>query len=109
MAMWSLLGARKTTLLAWVSFGDGWVTDAVKQLKIDADVVQVPSGVPPHLTRVDHNTAAIFHLTGTPYGVGDSHGALLRDQRPGLLSADANPSVFALRTLFGMTRVDTCS
>src|SRR3546814_10651739 len=55
MAMWSLLGARKTTLLAWESFGEGWVTDAVKQLKIDADVVKAPYGELPDLTRVDQN------------------------------------------------------
>ena len=53
MALWSMLGARPVTLLAWESFGEGWVTDVVKQLKLDANVVKAPYGELPDLAAVD--------------------------------------------------------
>ena len=96
MAMWSLLGARKTTLLAWESFGEGWVTDAVKQLKIDADVVKAPYGELPDLTRVDQNTDVIFTWNGTTSGVRVPNGDWIRDDRQGLMFADATSAVFAM-------------
>ena len=96
MAMWSLLGARKTTLLAWESFGEGWVTDAVKQLKIDADVVKAPYGELPDLTRVDQNTDVIFTWNGTTSGVRAPNGDWIRDDRQGLMFADATSAVFAM-------------
>src|ERR1700712_1025262 len=52
MAMWSLLGERPVTMLAWESFGEGWVTDALKQLKINPEVITAPYGELPDLTRV---------------------------------------------------------
>src|SRR3712207_3428229 len=53
MALWSMLGARPVTMLAWESFGEGWVTDVVKQLKLDAAVVKAPYGALPDLAAVD--------------------------------------------------------
>ncbi len=56
MAMWSMLGARPATMLAWESFGEGWVTDVVKQLKLDAKIVKAPYGALPDLaaSRLEH-------------------------------------------------------
>src|SRR3546814_17521041 len=75
--------------LAWESFGEGWVTDAVKQLKIDADVVKAPYGELPDLTRVDQNTDVIFTWNGTTSGVRVPNGDWIRDDRQGLMFADA--------------------
>src|SRR5436309_7835347 len=69
MAMWSLLGARPATMLAWESFGEGWVTDVVKQLKIDAKVVKAPYGELPDLAAVDWSTDVVFTWNGTTSGV----------------------------------------
>ncbi len=96
MAMWSLLGARKTTLLAWESFGEGWVTDAVKQLKIDAEVVKAPYGELPDLTRVNQDNDVIFTWNGTTSGVRVPNGEWIREDRQGLTFADATSAVFAM-------------
>jgi phosphoserine aminotransferase len=96
MAMWSLLGARKTTLLAWESFGEGWVTDAVKQLKIDAEAVKAPYGELPDLTRVNQDNDVIFTWNGTTSGVRVPNGDWIRDDRQGLMFADATSAVFAM-------------
>lgn len=96
MAMWSLLGARKTTLLAWESFGEGWVTDAVKQLKIDADVIKAPYGELPDLTQVDQDNDVIFTWNGTTSGVRVPNGDWIRDDRQGLMFADSTSAVFAM-------------
>ena len=60
MAMWTMLGARPVTTLAWESFGEGWVTDAVKQLKIDPTVIRADYGQLPELGQVDWATDVIF-------------------------------------------------
>lgn len=96
MAMWSLLGARKTTLLAWESFGEGWVTDAVKQLKIDTEVVKAPYGELPDLNSVDQNNDIVFTWNGTTSGVRVPNGDWIRDDRQGLTFADATSAVFAM-------------
>ncbi len=95
MAMWSLLGARPATLLAWESFGEGWVTDAVKQLKIDADVVTAPYGELPDLTRIDQSRDVCFTWNGTTSGVRVPNGDWIRDDREGLNLVDATSAVFA--------------
>src|SRR5919202_3756848 len=71
MALWSLLGARPVDLLAWESFGEGWVTDVVKQLKLrDARVIKAPYGELPDLTQVDtKNRDVVFTWNGTTSGV----------------------------------------
>src|ERR671918_50411 len=71
MALWSMLGARAVDLLAWESFGEGWVTDAVKQLKLeDARVITAPYGELPDLSQVDTRTRdVVFTWNGTTSGV----------------------------------------
>ncbi|OYU13883.1 MAG: phosphoserine transaminase [Alphaproteobacteria bacterium PA4] len=95
MAMWSLLGARPATMIAWESFGEGWVTDAVKQLKIDADVVTAPYGELPDLTRIDQSRDICFTWNGTTSGVRVPNGDWIRDDREGLNLVDATSAVFA--------------
>src|SRR6476646_10957669 len=69
MALWSMLGARPVTVLAWESFGEGWVTDIVKQLKLDAQVVKAPYGELPDLAQVDPGDDIVFTWNGTTSGV----------------------------------------
>ncbi|WP_315762167.1 phosphoserine transaminase [Sphingomonas sp. Y38-1Y] len=96
MAMWSLLGARPVTLLAWESFGEGWVTDAVKQLKIEPTVMKAPYGEIVDLTTVDQSHDVIFTWNGTTSGVRVPSGEWIRDDREGLSFADATSAVFAM-------------
>ncbi len=70
MALWSLLGARPVDVLAWESFGEGWVTDIVKQLKLkDARVLKAPYGELPDLAQVDFDHDVVFTWNGTTSGV----------------------------------------
>ncbi len=95
MAMWSMLGARPTTLLAWESFGEGWVTDAVKQLKLDPAVIKAPYGELPDLSAVDQASDVIFTWNGTTSGVRVPNGDWIADDRAGLTFADATSACFA--------------
>ncbi len=95
MAMWSMLGARPVTMLAWESFGEGWVTDAVKQLKLDAKVVKAPYGALPDLAAVDPASDVIFTWNGTTSGVRVPNGDWIADDRAGLTFADATSACFA--------------
>ncbi|MEZ0496160.1 phosphoserine transaminase [Sphingomonas sp. IW22] len=96
MAMWSMLGARPVTLLAWESFGEGWVTDAVKQLKIDPKVIKAPYGELPDLTQVRSDHDVVFTWNGTTSGVRVPNGDWISDTREGLTFADATSAVFAM-------------
>ncbi|HEY5721213.1 MAG TPA: phosphoserine transaminase [Allosphingosinicella sp.] len=96
MAMWSLLGARPVTVLAWESFGEGWVTDAVKQLKLDANVVKAPYGALPDLGAVDQSNDVIFTWNGTTSGVRVPDGDWIADDREGLIIADSTSAAFAV-------------
>ncbi len=96
MAMWTMLGQRKVTMLAWESFGEGWVTDAVKQLKLDAEVIKAPYGELPDLSRVHQDNDVVFTWNGTTSGVRVPGGAWIRDDRGGLMFADATSAVFAM-------------
>ncbi|WP_010126825.1 phosphoserine transaminase [Sphingomonas sp. KC8] len=96
MALWSLLGARKATMVAWESFGEGWVTDVVKQLKIDAEVVKAPYGELPDLAALDQSTDIVFTWNGTTSGVRVPNGDWIRDDREGLTIADATSACFAM-------------
>ena len=69
MAMWSMLGARPVTCLAWESFGEGWVTDAVKQLKLEPTVIRADYGELPDLSQVDWSHDVLFTWNGTTSGV----------------------------------------
>ncbi len=95
MAMWTLLGARPVTMMAWESFGEGWVTDAIKQLKLDAEVVTAPYGELPDLTRVNQSHDVCFTWNGTTSGVRVPNGEWIRDDREGLTLVDATSAVFA--------------
>ena len=95
MAMWTMLGARPTTLLAWESFGEGWVTDAVKQLKIEATVIKAPYGELPDLSSVDPASDVVFTWNGTTSGARVPNGDWISDTREGLTIADATSACFA--------------
>ena len=95
MALWSMLGARKATMVAWESFGEGWVTDVVKQLKLDATVVKAPYGELPDLGKIDQSTDVVFTWNGTTSGVRVPNGDWIRDDREGLMIADATSACFA--------------
>ena len=95
MAMWSMLGARPVTMLAWESFGEGWVTDVVKQLKLDATVMKAPYGSLPDLEAVDFATDVVFTWNGTTSGVRVPNGDWISDAREGLTICDATSGAFA--------------
>ncbi len=95
MAMWTMLGARPVTTLAWESFGAGWVTDAVKQLKIDPTVMEAPYGALPDLGAVDWSHDVVFTWNGTTSGVRVPNGDWIASDRDGLAIADATSAVFA--------------
>ncbi len=97
MALWSLLGARGVDLLAWESFGKGWVTDVVKQLKIeDVRVLEADYGDIPDLTRVDFNRDVVFCWNGTTSGVRVPNADWIADERAGLTICDGTSAVFAM-------------
>ncbi|WP_375289408.1 phosphoserine transaminase [Qipengyuania sp.] len=95
MAMWTMLGARGVTTLAWESFGEGWVTDALKQLKIDPTVIRADYGELPDLSQVDWSTDVVFTWNGTTSGVKVPDGEWIAADRKGLAIADATSAVFA--------------
>ncbi len=95
MAMWSLLGARKATMVAWESFGAGWVTDAVKQLKIDAEVKTADYGEIVDMGSIDYDTDVVFTWNGTTSGVRMPGGDAIPADREGLTICDATSAAFA--------------
>ncbi|MEA3002750.1 MAG: phosphoserine aminotransferase [Sphingomonadales bacterium] len=95
MALWSMLGARPVTLLAWESFGEGWVTDVVKQLKLDATVLKAAYGELPDLSQVDPAQDVIFTWNGTTSGVRVPNGDWIAGDRQGLTFVDATSGAFA--------------
>ena len=95
MAMWTMLGARGVTTLAWESFGEGWVTDAVKQLKLDPAVIRADYGDIPDLSQIDWSTDVLFTWNGTTSGVRVPNADFIPADREGLSFADATSAVFA--------------
>jgi phosphoserine aminotransferase len=95
MAMWTMLGARGVTTLAWESFGEGWVTDAVKQLQLDPTVIRADYGTLPDLAAVDWSTDVLFTWNGTTSGVRVPDAGWIPAGREGLSFADATSAVFA--------------
>ncbi|MCA1336197.1 phosphoserine transaminase [Pseudooceanicola marinus] len=95
MAMWSLLGERKATMVAWESFGSGWVTDVVKQLKIDAEVKTADYGQIVDFAEVDFDTDVVFTWNGTTSGVRVPNGDKIPADRAGLTICDATSAAFA--------------
>src|SRR5689334_20541174 len=97
MALWSLLGARPVDMLAWESFGEGWVTDVAKQLKLkDARVVKAGYGQIADLKAVDWTHDVVFTWNGTTSGVKVPNGDWIADDRQGLAICDATSAVFAM-------------
>ena len=96
MAMWNLLGARGVEMLAWESFGAGWVTDAVKQLQLeDCRVTEAPYGGLPDLSSVDFSRDVIFTANGTTSGVKIPNYDWIPAGREGLTLVDATSAAFA--------------
>ncbi len=95
MAMWSLLGARPCTMIAWESFGEGWVSDAVKQLKLDAKVMKADYGHIVDFAQVDFDTDVVFTWNGTTSGVRLPNGDAIPADRAGLTICDATSAAFA--------------
>jgi len=95
MAMWTMLGARPVTCLAWESFGEGWVTDAARQLKLEPIVLRADYGALPDLGAVDWSHDVLFTWNGTTSGVRVPDGDWIAGTRAGLAFADATSAVFA--------------
>ena len=96
MAMWSLLGQRGTDVLAWESFGAGWVTDAVKQLQLkDVRTFDAPYGEIVDLAKVDFDRDVVFTWNGTTSGVRVPNGDAIPADREGLTICDATSAAFA--------------
>jgi phosphoserine aminotransferase len=111
MAMWTMLGARPVTMAAWESFGEGWVTDAVKQLKLaDIETVTAPYGALPNLKRIDtRNRDVCFTWNGTTSGVRVPDADWIAADRQGLTFCDATSSAFAQRMDWSKLDVTTFS
>src|SRR5438874_44847 len=96
MALWSLLGARPVTMLAWESFGEGWVTDVVKQLKLkDVTLLKAGYGELPDLSKVDPASDVVFTWNGTTSGVRVPNADWIAADRTGLTICDATSAAFA--------------
>ncbi len=95
MAMWSMLGERPVDMLAWESFGEGWITDAVKQLKLDARVLKAPYGEIADLAAVDPKHDVVFTWNGTTSGVRVPNADWISEAREGVTICDATSAVFA--------------
>jgi phosphoserine aminotransferase len=96
MALWSLLGAKPVTMLAWESFGEGWVTDVEKQLKLkDVTVLKAPYGELPDLTKINFASDVVFTWNGTTSGVRVPNGDWIAADRSGLTICDATSAAFA--------------
>jgi phosphoserine aminotransferase len=110
MAMWSLLGQRGVEVLTWESFGEGWATDVVKQLKLkDAKITKAPYGELPDLAKVDFNNDVIFTWNGTTSGVRVPNGDWIPANREGLTICDATSAAFAQNLDFSKLDVVTYS
>ena len=96
MGLWSMLGARPVTVLAWESFGEGWVTDVVKQLKLkDVTLIKADYGELPDLDQIDSATDVVFTWNGTTSGVRVPDAHWIAADRRGLAICDATSAAFA--------------
>jgi phosphoserine aminotransferase len=110
MALWSLLGARPVTMLTWESFGEGWVSDVQKELKLkDVTVLKAPYGQLPDLAKVDWSTDVVFTWNGTTSGVRVPNGDWIAADREGLAICDATSAAFAQRLDWAKLDVATFS
>ena len=97
LALWSLLGTRPVTMLAWESFGAGWVTDVVKQLGLEAEVRTADYGHLPDLDAIDADSDIVFTWNGTTSGVRVPNAGWIAEDRGGLSICDATSAAFAQR------------
>ena len=95
MAMWTMLGGRPVDMLAWESFGAGWVTDAVKQLDLDARILDAPYGEIADLAAVDPSHDVVFTWNGTTSGVRVPNADWISETREGITICDATSAIFA--------------
>jgi phosphoserine aminotransferase len=110
MAMWSLLGQRGVDVLAWESFGSGWATDVVKQLKLaNARVLKADYGQIVDLSQVNFDNDVVFTWNGTTSGVKVPNGDWIPDDRAGLTICDATSAVFAMNLPWNKLDVVTFS
>ena len=110
MAMWSVLGARGTDVLAWESFGKTWVADATKQLKLeDCRILEADWGDLPDLEQVNFSNDVLFTFNGTTSGVRVPHTDWIPDARAGLTIADATSACFAMRMNWAKLDITTFS
>jgi phosphoserine aminotransferase len=110
MAMWSLLGARGVDMVAWESFGEGWVTDVVKQLKLDnVRTIKAPYGALPHLGSINFDNDVVFTWNGTTSGVRVANADFIPADRKGLTICDATSAAFAQDLDFAKLDVVTFS
>ena len=110
MALWSLLGARPVTMLAWESFGEGWVSDVAKELKLkDVTTLTAAYGALPDLSKVDPNSDVVFTWNGTTSGVRVPNADWIGADREGLTICDATSAAFAQRLDFAKLDVVTFS
>lgn len=110
MALWSMLGARGVQMLAWESFGSGWVSDVVKQLKlVDAEVLEADYGLLPDLGQIDFDRDVVFTWNGTTSGVRVPNGDFIASDRQGLTICDATSAAFAQDLPFEKLDVTTFS
>ena len=110
MALWSLLGARGVDMVAWESFGSGWVTDVVKQLKLaDARIIEADYGRLPDLSSIDFDRDVVFTWNGTTSGVRVPNADFIPANRSGLTICDATSAAFAQQLDFSKLDVVTFS
>ncbi len=110
MALWSLLGPRKVTMLAWESFGEGWIGDVAKELKLkDVVTLKAPYGELPDLSKVDPASDVVFTWNGTTSGVRVPNADWIKADREGLTICDATSAAFAQPLDFAKLDVVTFS
>jgi phosphoserine aminotransferase len=110
MALWSLLGPRPVTMLAWESFGEGWVSDVQKELKLkDVTVLKAAYGALPDLAKVDPNSDVVFTWNGTTSGARVPNADWIKADRAGLTICDATSAAFAQKLDWGKLDVVTFS
>ncbi|HEX5778666.1 MAG TPA: phosphoserine transaminase [Xanthobacteraceae bacterium] len=110
MTLWSMLGQRPADMLAWESFGEGWVTDVVKQLKLnDARILKAPYGELPDLSQVNFAHDVVFTWNGTTAGVRVPNADWIPANRDGLTICDATSAAFAQNLDFSKLDVVTYS
>lgn len=109
MAIWSLLGPRRVTMLAWESFGQGWVTDVAKQLKLDAEIRTADYGEITDLNGIDPSNDIVFTWNGTTSGVRVPNADWIAKDRTGLSICDATSAAFAQKIDWDKIDVGTFS